>query len=347
MPVDQGEAMMARPGRSESGRRWLRAASVCLALSLLLSSAPLIADSWYEEYDRGLKQLRKGDAATAAVAFQAALADRSTPGRRVRAYGMRYLDYFPHLMLGRSYIEMQRFDMAVPELEAALAAGAAPAGEVRPLLEQARQEVARRALPAAVAAADPPPAPSGLLAVSEGVGGRVRLNWNGADGAEYYEVQSSTTGEDWTDERSVRATEPTVLLSGLPRGEIRGRVRSVSTKDGAGPWSPVVTANLAVGEAEARAAGEKFEAGRASMENGRYAEAAAALTEAAAVMENHAHCLAMIGTCHATLHFLKNDPVSKTEAQRWFRRVLDADPSFRLDERRVSPKIVRMLDSLR
>lgn len=319
-----------------------------LTLLGLLFTVPLAADTWYEAYDQGLKQLRKGNAAAAATAFQAALTDRPSPGRKVRAYGVRYLDYFPHLMLGRCYIELRRFDMAVPELEAAQAAGAAPAGEVRTLLEQARQEVALRAPPAAVAAAQPPPAPAGVRAVIEGLGGSVRLSWNAVSGADHYDVQSSSPGEDWPAEgSSTRASEATTLLTGLPLGEIRGRVRSVSAKDGAGPWGPEVTVNLAVGEAEARAAGERFEAGRASMENGRFAEAAAALTEAAEVMGKNAHCLALIGTCHATLHFLKNDPASKAEAQRWFRRLLELDPSFRLDERRISPKIVRMLDNLR
>lgn len=327
-------------------RRAVSAGSVSLLLLCLLVTIPLTAGTWYEEYDRGLKRLRKGDPAAAAAAFQAALAERASPERRVRAYGVRYLDYYPHLMLGRAYVELQRFDEAVSELEAALAAGAAPAGEVRPLLQRARQEVVRHA-PPTVAANDPSPAPTGMRAVTEGVGGRVRLNWDAAVGAEYYEVQSSPVGEDWPEERIVRTKEITSLLTGLPRGEIRGRVRAVSAIAGTGVWSSPATVTLAVGAAEAHAAGEKFESGRSSMAGGRFSEAAAALTEAAAVMENNVNCLAMIGTCHATLHFLKNDPAQKSEAQRWFRRVLEVDSSFRFDGGRVSPKIVKMLDGLR
>lgn len=341
------KAKTVNPGNPLPGRRRaVSAGSVSLLLLCLLVTVPLTAGTWYEEYDRGLKRLRKGDAAAAAAAFQAALAERDSPGRRVRAYGVRYLDYFPHLMLGRAYVELQRFDEAVSELEAALAAGAAPSGEVRPLLNRARQEVARRA-PSVVAAIDPPPAPTGVRAVTEGVGGRVRLNWNAVAGAEYYEVQSASAGETWPEDRSVRAEETTSLLTGLPRGEIRGRVRAVSAKAGVGAWSSPVTVTLVVGQAEAHAAGEKFEAGRSSMAGGRFTEAAASLTEAAGVLNENTSCLAMIGTCHATLHFLKNDPAQKAEAQRWFRRVLEVDPSFRFDESRVSPKIVKMLDGLR
>lgn len=311
---------------------------VCLALLCPLIAAPLSADTWYEEYDRGLKRLRKGDAAAAAAAFQSALASRASPGRRVRAYGVRYIDYYPHLMLGRAYLELSRFEEAVEELEAALSAGSAPSAEVRSALQRARQEVARRS---------PPPAPGGVRAEIEGVGGRVRLTWEGAAGAEYYEVQSSFAGESWPVDQGVRASKNTALLIGLQNGEVRGRVRAVSDTAGAGPWSEPVSVTLAVGQAEAEAAGAKFEAGRSSMAGGRFTEAAAALTEAAEVLEKNAGCLAMIGTCHATLHFLKADPARKTEALRWYRRVLEVDPEFRLDERRVSPKIVRLFEGLR
>ena len=166
-------------------------------------------------------------------------------------------------------------------------------------------------------------------------------------GAEYYEVQSSSAGDSWPVDQGVRVAKITALLTGLPRGEIRGRVRAVSAKAGAGSWSVPVSVTLAVGQAEAEAAGAKFESGRSGMAAGRFTEASLALTEAAAVLEKNTSCLAMIGTCHATLHFLKDDPAQKAEALRWFRRVLEVDPDFRLDERRVSPKIITLFEGLR
>jgi len=328
-------------GKGTGGVRLL----VLFLLSLLVA-LPLAADTWYEAYDRGVKRLRKGDATAAAEAFQAALALRSAPGRRVRAYGVRYIDYFPHLMLGRASLQLQQHDRAVRELEAALAAGAAPPGETRQLLEEARQQVARLAPPVETVAR-PPPVPTGVRLAAEGVGGRVRLSWAASAGADHYEVQQIAAGADWPAAEAIRSPETTALITGLSRGEIRGRVRAVSAAAGAGPWSPPVTVTLAVGETEARAAGERFEAGRTSMARGRFAEAAVVLSEAAGVMTEHTGCLAMLGTCHATLHFLKNDPARKEEALRWFRKLLEVDSSFRLDPQRVSPKIIRLLDGLR
>lgn len=78
-------------------RRLLRAA----ALLLLACSTARGAATWYENYEAALDAISRGEYAVAESKLNAAIAEHPEPGRKVRTYGVRFLNmYVPEFHLG-------------------------------------------------------------------------------------------------------------------------------------------------------------------------------------------------------------------------------------------------------
>lgn len=330
------------------GSRGLRMALVLLSLSLLLGSAtPARAEDWYKAYDEGLRLLQEGDAAAAITAFQAALANRKKPGKRARSHGMHFVKYFPHLKLGEAYIQLEQWPNARRELEASLDARAAPESEVRRLLSLVEKlEAALASGPAATGAQLT--APTGFHLETGGAGGRYVLGWEKVAGAESYLVQERTPGVEWPAEGGQTVTGETVTIEGQPKGEFRHRVRAESSAAGLSPWSNELTVIVNVSAEEFQTAQARYTSGRQlMMQQGQLQRAATVLEEAVALVEGQTEWLALLGRCHANLYFIKGSRRELDKARHWFRLALQADPDYRLDPARVSPKIVELFEAER
>jgi tetratricopeptide (TPR) repeat protein len=111
---------------------------------------------WHTHYEKGVALVEAGDGAAAAAELEQALADRPDPALRLRTYGLRYVDYLPHLYLAIALHMSGDTTGARRELAASEAAGVAAQSEVgselleayRVLLGQPVDEVPE-ALPAA------------------------------------------------------------------------------------------------------------------------------------------------------------------------------------------------------
>src|SRR5207244_10616258 len=103
-----------------------------LIVSLFLAAA---SGNWYDHYERGVRLIEQGDAATARAELQSALALRPKEALQASTRPQQYIDYLPHLYL--AIAEQMRGDVAAARRELALAedSGVAQRSEVgRPLL---------------------------------------------------------------------------------------------------------------------------------------------------------------------------------------------------------------------
>jgi hypothetical protein len=91
--------------------------------------------TWYEQYEKGVRQIEEGNAAAARQSLQEALAGRAEEGVQVPTRPQQYLDYLPHLYLAIANQMAGDVDAARKELALAETSGMAARSEVgRPLL---------------------------------------------------------------------------------------------------------------------------------------------------------------------------------------------------------------------
>lgn len=126
------------------------------ALVLILAASPQGSDQpWHTHYERGVALVEEGDGAAATVELEKALAARPEPGLRLRTYGLRYVDYLPHLYLAIALHMDGNTARARQELAAADRAGVAAESEIGgPLLGAYALLLGQ---PVAVAEEPPPP----------------------------------------------------------------------------------------------------------------------------------------------------------------------------------------------
>jgi hypothetical protein len=98
---------------------------------LILAVAPQGGDQpWHAHYERAVELVEAGDGAAAVAELEQALAARPDPALRQRTYGLRYVDYLPHLYLAIALHMEGNTERARQELAAAERAGVAAQSEL-------------------------------------------------------------------------------------------------------------------------------------------------------------------------------------------------------------------------
>ncbi len=77
-------------------------------------------DEWFRLYQQGLKAMKRGDYSTAVEKFEAALQKRPVDKRKVRTYGMHFIQYFPNRELGIAHYFLGNIPEARRYLEISL-----------------------------------------------------------------------------------------------------------------------------------------------------------------------------------------------------------------------------------
>lgn len=106
----------------------LRAAWLTAALAVA-STAPAVADLWYEHYARAEKALEDQDWSLAIEELNQALEKKGDSGARVRTYGMKFVAYFPYLELGVAYYHLGQLEAALNAFETEERLGAVTGSE--------------------------------------------------------------------------------------------------------------------------------------------------------------------------------------------------------------------------
>ncbi len=97
-------------------------------------------EDYKKNYLKGIELKEKGEYEAAVKSFDRALADRDIEKKKIRYYGMRYGEYFPHREKGISLYRLKRYRDAIAELEFTLKKF--PSEETKKYLALARMEQA-------------------------------------------------------------------------------------------------------------------------------------------------------------------------------------------------------------
>lgn len=93
----------------------------CILMILLLcSSQDWAGGKWYNYYDKGLKEMKKGNWAVAIENFKEAIKVKRRDTKRIKTYGMHFISYFPHREIGICFYNLGQFDIAKRELNLSL-----------------------------------------------------------------------------------------------------------------------------------------------------------------------------------------------------------------------------------
>lgn len=95
------------------------------------------AANWYKDYDQAKKAAERGDWSTAIELFQQAINADPEPDARKRTYGVRFIEYYPYLELGKAYLAIGDKQAAKQACETAQAKGKAPQKEIEQCLSLA------------------------------------------------------------------------------------------------------------------------------------------------------------------------------------------------------------------
>src|SRR5262249_54712069 len=104
-----------RGGETPLKRRRGSAIAWALALSLAFTNAARAEDKWYELYQGALKSIASHKWTDAEKKLKGAVAIGPAPGRQVRMYGVRFIDYLPEYQLGLVYFNQQRYADALEQ----------------------------------------------------------------------------------------------------------------------------------------------------------------------------------------------------------------------------------------
>ncbi|MDQ7088484.1 MAG: tetratricopeptide repeat protein [Acidobacteriota bacterium] len=140
----------------------LRILGVLSALGVL--AVGFAAATFHDAYRRGLADERAGRWEEARQAFLEAAHKRPEPARRVRTYGLNFLEHYdPYLHLARAELELGLIEEAAEHLRRSRQAGVSPARVLEPVerrLAESRRRRDRSSLRAVTRVPSvPPPAP--------------------------------------------------------------------------------------------------------------------------------------------------------------------------------------------
>ncbi|MCU0645956.1 MAG: FlgO family outer membrane protein [bacterium] len=92
-----------------------------IILSLLVAYSSLIAGGkWYNYYEDGLKEMQTGNWAKAIENFKEAVKIQYQDTKKIKTYGMHFIEYFPHREIGICFYHLGKNDVAERELRLSL-----------------------------------------------------------------------------------------------------------------------------------------------------------------------------------------------------------------------------------
>jgi hypothetical protein len=340
-------------------------AAVLLA-AVLLAAAPLpAADAWYQSYEKGLKAIAARQWEEAERHLKAAAASGPRPGRQVRAYGMRFMDFIPGYQLGVVYFNQQRYREALEELQRVEASGLVARGDAEhprlaEMIEQATARQAARA-PATPAPAPASAAPSPARAAAslpsdppreadtpEAIARRqaderARAEQEARDRAAARRAEEETQAKEAQRlELEKDVGELSRLVSARDYKTARRKASAIARKD---PRHPELLRLQAELDRRLAAPLEIERAAVRAFYAGRYESAAELLSPLAAEADGSPRAIFYLACSHAALGLMKGEAGLLTRARELFARARQARLALADGEKRlISPRIWRMYE---
>lgn len=371
-------------GRRPPGRV---GAALTLVLCGALATLARAELPWFEAYERALKAIESRQWSLAEEELKAAMKSGPRPGRRVRAYGVRFIDYIPSYHLTVIYFNQGRHREALEELQRVEASGLISPRD--PEFEQMNL-IREKAAPRPTAAITPPaPTPAAETApqteVQKEAETLVRFARDLVDQGHFAEARKALESA-----RAKDAANPAIAPLGetITRKDAEGRARAeqattasevVAKTDFAegiqelsslvkrqnwgaardkagwlssrGPRDPELLRLRGLIDKHFAASGpaEQEKAALRAFYEGRYQAAAEALQGLAGVEGRTARTMFFLACSHSALAFLagKEGGALLGRAHEEFAEAARLGPIDSLDKRWISPRIMRVFEEAR
>ena len=130
----------------------MRARVFVVSLVLFSLFAGVANASWYDDYDKGIIAVRKGNWSAEISAMSAAIKGNPKESNKAKTYGTIFINYHPYYYRGVAYLNLGRYEQAIADLEATSGPGAENLGSIDTLMQLAKAKLA-------ASARDPEPEP--------------------------------------------------------------------------------------------------------------------------------------------------------------------------------------------
>jgi len=92
-----------------------------IILSILLFHTVIFSGGkWYNYYEDGIKEMEKGNWSKAIENFKEAVKTKYQDTKKIKTYGMHFIEYFPHREIGICFYHLGQLDVAERELKLSL-----------------------------------------------------------------------------------------------------------------------------------------------------------------------------------------------------------------------------------
>ncbi|MCP5052827.1 MAG: hypothetical protein GY940_37005 [bacterium] len=95
----------------------LKKRSILLSCLLLVLAGGLVADTWFNNYEKGRKAIKKKKWADAVSYMQKALDQEKEPKLNAKTVGMNFIDYLPYYHLGQAQYNLGQYKEAISSFE--------------------------------------------------------------------------------------------------------------------------------------------------------------------------------------------------------------------------------------
>jgi tetratricopeptide (TPR) repeat protein len=140
-------------------------AKLALTLTLLLLPGTLLAQSWYDHYEEGLKAARNGEWTVVLDKMNKAIAGNAKEAARARTYGTLFINYRPYYYRAVANLNLGRYQEAVSDLEKTTGPGPDNLGSIGELMQQAKSRLAQGQTVTPTPVPVPVPQPTGTQTV--------------------------------------------------------------------------------------------------------------------------------------------------------------------------------------
>lgn len=120
---------------------------LAVALFLFAVFAPVAEASWYDDYDKGLVAVRRGEWNKVVQHMSAAIKGNAKEGNRVKTYGTIMINYHPYYYRGVAYLNTGRYEQAISDFEQTSGPGPENLGSLDVLMDRAKKQLASAATP--------------------------------------------------------------------------------------------------------------------------------------------------------------------------------------------------------
>lgn len=121
----------------------------------LLTIAPSLFASWYDEYDAGIAAVKKGQWQVVIQKMSASIAGNPKENSNARTYGNIFYNYHPYYYRGLAYLRTGQYDKAISDFERTEGPGEVDRGSIEELMHDAKTRLASASTPEP----QPPPTP--------------------------------------------------------------------------------------------------------------------------------------------------------------------------------------------